>query len=227
MTTFKPTALSAGFALALALGLGGCSSEDAEAPTQPTAQDAVGDDTTAPETGDTGTPAAGDAGTQDAGDSANTGDAAEATPDGTTDGTSASTTGDATAQALQAIQTAEEEAGGTAYAIDDQDDDGSWEVDVVVGDRSVEVTVGADGSVVGTEDDDLDDDDRAGVDAATITLSEAIEQAVGEVGGHLDEAELDEDDGSHFWDVSLDGTDRGDDIEVTVSVTGEVLEIEN
>lgn len=217
MTTTKTTTLSAGFALALALGLGGCSSDDAQTPTQPAAQDAVGDDATSPQTDGTGTQDAGDTGTQDA--AATTGDAAAATPDGVT--------GDVTAAALQAIETAEGEAGGTAYAIDDQEVDGSWEVDVVVDDRSVEVTVSADGGVVGTEDDDLDDDDRAGLDAATITLGEAIGVAVGEVGGHLDDAELDEDNGTHFWDVSLDGTDRGDDIEVKVSVTGEVLEIED
>lgn len=222
MTATRTTALSAGFALALALGMGGCASDDAETPTQPATQDSVGDDGAPGDTGTTGE--AGDAETtgdaaDTATDPATTGDAAEATPDGSAD--------DVTAQALQAIETAEGEAGGTAYGIDDQEDDGSWEVDVAVGDRSVEVTVGADGSVTSTEDDDLDDDDRAGLDAATITLSEAIEQAVGEVGGHLDDAELDEDDGTHFWEVSLDGTDRGDDIEVKVSVAGEVLEIDD
>lgn len=128
---------------------------------------------------------------------------------------------------MQAIAAAEDEAGGTAYEIDDQEQDGSWEVDVAVGDRSVEVTVDADGAVTRTDDDDLDGDDRAGLDAATITLVEAIELAIGEVGGVLDDAELEEDDGTHYWEVSLDGTDRGDDVEVKVSVTGEVLETDD
>lgn len=136
--------------------------------------------------------------------------------------------GDLTAFALAAIDTAEAETGGVAYEIDDQDDDGTWEVDVRVDDRSVEVTVSADGRTVeGTEDDDLDDDDRAGLDAATITLQEAIEAAVAEAGGVLDDAELKEEDGSHRWEVSLDGTDRGDDVEVLVSVTGEVLGLDD
>lgn len=204
MTTSKTVALPASLVLALALGLGGCSSDDEETPAQPTAQDQTGEDGATQETEEAGT----------------TEGAAEATPD--------RDAGDVTAQALQAIQVAEAEAGGTAYEIDDQDDDGSWEVDVAAGDRSVEVTVGADGTVTETEDDDdLDGDDRAGLDAATITLSEAIELAVDEVGGHLDDAELDEDDGTHYWEVSLDGTDRGDDVEVKVSVTGEVLETDD
>ena len=134
---------------------------------------------------------------------------------------------DLTAVALTAVATAEAETDGTAYEIDDQDDDGTWEVDVRVDDRSVEVTVAADGTAVeSTEDDDLDDDDRAALDAATITLAEAVELAVAEVGGVLDDAELEEEDGSFFWEVTLDGTESGDDVEVKVSVTGEILQTE-
>ncbi|WP_192498709.1 PepSY domain-containing protein [Ornithinimicrobium pratense] len=212
MTTSKTTALSASLALALALSLGGCSSDAAETPTPPAVQDSAGDDSATQETGD-------ESATQETGEAGTTVAPAEATPDGSD--------GDVTGQALQAVQVAEAEAGGTAYEIDDQQDDGSWEIDVAVDDRSVEVTVGHDGTVVETEDDDLDDDDRAGLDAATITMSEAIELAVAEVGGHLDDAELEEDDGTHYWEVSLGGTDRGDDVEVKVSMTGEVLEIDD
>ena len=134
-----------------------------------------------------------------------------------------------TALALSAIATAEDEVGGTAYAIDDQDDDGTWEIDLRVGDRSHEVTVAQDGAsgVEKNEEDDLDDDDRAGLDAATITIAEAIEIAIDEVGGVLDDAELGEDDGRHSFEVTLDGTDRGDDVDVKIDVaTGEVIEID-
>lgn len=92
------------------------------------------------------------------------------------------------------------------------------------GDRSVEVTVSPDGTTVeSTEEDDLDAEDRDALDAASITVVEAIEIAVGEVGGVLDDVELDEEDGTYAWEVTLDGTDSGDDVEVLVSVTGEVL----
>lgn len=128
-----------------------------------------------------------------------------------------------TAAGLAAVPTAEQAAGGVAYEIDDQDDDGTWQVDVRTGDTTVEVTVSADGTTaLDQKNDDLDDDDKAGLDAATITLGEAIQKAVDEVGGALDDAELDEENGQHYWKVSVD-TNQQDDVEVQVSVTGEIL----
>lgn len=220
MKTTKTTALSAAFALALTLGLGACSDEGAETTTPPAAEDTndnggdagdggdSGDDGTdgTDETGDDGT--GGDTGAGDTG-------AGDADPD------------DVTNQALDAISAAEQETGGIAYEIDDRNGSGTWEVDVAVDDRSVEVSIDADGAVVGTEDDDLDGDDRAGLEAATITLSDAIKLAIDEVGGYLDDAELEAEGGEHYWEVSLDGTDQGDDIEVKVSVTGEIVEIDD
>lgn len=214
MKTTKTTALTAAFALALTLGLGACSDDDADTPTQPAVQETTDDQATDEQTTDDGVDATGD-------------DAGATATDEAGAGTGSGDTADITAQALDAIAAAEEASGGVAYEIDDQEDDGSWEVDVAVDDRSVEVTVDANGTVVRTDDDDLDDDDRAGLAAATITLTEAIELAVAEVGGHLDDAELEEDDGQHYWEVSVDGTDQGDDIEVKVSVTGQILGIDN
>lgn len=206
MKTTKTTALTAAFALALTLGLGACSDDDTDTAAPPAAEETT-DGADAGGTGQDGT----------GGDADGTGDtgAGEAGPD------------DVTNQALDAIAAAEEEAGGTAYEIDDRNGSGTWEVDVAVDDRSVEVEIDADGAVVGTEDDDLDGDDRAGLEAATISLPDAIKLAIGEVGGYLDDAELEEEDGQHYWEVSLDGTDQGDDIEVKVSVTGEILEIDD
>ena len=135
---------------------------------------------------------------------------------------------DTTAVGLAAISTAEGATGGVAYEIDDQDDDGTWEVDVRVGDSSVEVKISADGTqVLGQENDDLDDNDRAGLDAASITLSDAIQTAVDHAGGTLDDAELDDNDNNqYYWEVSVD-TDQQDDIEVHVSVTGDIIEVDN
>lgn len=118
------------------------------------------------------------------------------------------------------VATAEDEAGGTAYEIDDQDEDGTWEVDVAKdGKTSVEVDVSADGSkVVSTDDDDdLDSEDRRALDAAKITVTEAVEAAMEEADGTFDDVELETEDGKHFWEVSLDGP-SGDDTEVRVDV---------
>lgn len=214
MKTTKKTALSAAFALALTLGLGACSDDDAETPAEPAVQETTDDGGDVDATGDD----AGDSGTGDDTDDTDVTGGSEDPGD----------TGDVTAQALEAIGVAEEASGGVAYEIDDEEDeDGGWEVDVAVDDRSVEVVVDASGVVVRTDNDDLDEDDRAGLEAATISLSEAIELAIAEVGGYLDDVELEEEDGEHYWEVALDGTDQGDDVEVKVSVTGEIVDIDD
>lgn len=217
----KPTnrTLTAALALTLALGLAACGTDDTPSvSTAGQAADEALDEATA------------DSSTDDTTDDESTDDdaAEETTGDDSAAATDAGTSDDLTAAALAAIATAEAEAGGTAYEIDDQDDDGTWEIDVRVGDRSVEVTVSADGTtVVETEDnDDLDSDDLAALDAATITLTEAIEIAINEVGGILDDAELESDDGEQGWDVTVD-TDAKDDVDVLVSVTGEVITVDN
>lgn len=204
MNTSRHHTVTTVLALTLSLGIAACSEDDptveppATDPSASTTEDAAPDEATA----DDATPDQGSAETSGAGEA----------------------TGDLTTTALTAIGTAEAEAGGTAYEIDDQDADGTWEVDVRVEDRSVEVTVSADGSrVERTEEDDLDDDDRAALDAATITLAEAIELAVSEAGGVLDDAELEgEDDGRpHHWEVTVDT--GGTETEVLVDVAGEIL----
>ena len=70
--------------------------------------------------------------------------------------------------------------------------------------------------------DDLDSDERAALDSAQITLADAIRTALEEVGGTLDDVELDEDGGTVAWEVSID-----DDVEVYVDITtGEVLRVD-
>src|SRR5699024_4025400 len=130
---------------------------------------------------------------------------------------------DVTGTVLAAIATAEAETGGTAYETDDQDSDGSWEINVRVDDGSLEVTVSDDGSeVIRTEEERLDPEDRDALDAATITIVDAIQIALEEVDGTLDDAELETDDGEQYWEVTID-LDDGHSVEVLVSVTGEVL----
>ncbi|GAA1721453.1 hypothetical protein GCM10009809_16390 [Isoptericola hypogeus] len=109
-----------------------------------------------------------------------------------------------TAAGLRAIVTAEKEAGGTAFAIDDPDRDNTWEVDVSTGKLSVEVEVSADGGeVVRTENDDLDADDRRAIADARYTIGQAIERTVAKAGGALEDAELDGDDGRYHWSVTV------------------------
>lgn len=129
---------------------------------------------------------------------------------------------DVTAAALTAIQTAESETGGIAYAIDDEDDDSRWEVEVSLDGLEVEVTLSADGTTVEStaDDDDLDADERQALQDMQVTLIEGIELAYAEFGGVLDDAELDEEDGRWTWEIDLGGAN--DDIHVDI-MTGEIV----
>lgn len=122
------------------------------------------------------------------------------------------------AAAVTAIATAEKAAGGKAYEIDDENDDQSWEVDVMVGDRSVEVKVSGDGRTVQgqTDDDDADDSDKARLARSKTTLVQGIEAALAEVPGALDDVDLDDENGVDVWKVTVDAADN-DDVEVYVA----------
>lgn len=120
---------------------------------------------------------------------------------------------------MAAIATAEKSLGGTAYEADDQDRDGTWEINIAVKDKGFEAKVSADGSEVVTKDDEesLDEDERAGLEAAEVTIVEAIETAMKEVDGTFDDAELEQKNGTHVWEVSIDTADG--DVDVLVDVT--------
>lgn len=124
-----------------------------------------------------------------------------------------------------AIDAVEKKTGGTVYEVDDEDGDGTWEVDVEKGSKTIDAEVTKDGKVsVDDEQDDLDDSsDRDGLKAAKISVVDAVGAALKETDGTLEEAELDEEGGKHFWRVTV-GTTSGDDREVHVDVvTGKVL----
>ncbi|GAA2090127.1 MULTISPECIES: PepSY domain-containing protein [Brevibacterium] len=166
-------------------------------------------------------------------------------PEGTESGGPASSlarSGELSA-ALAAVETAEQEAGGTAYdldfdeADDDDDDDDDdrddaddlreahWSVSGFDGDREWEVHVSEDGaSVLGTEEDRADDDDRREAEAASVTLVEALEAAVGDTPGTVDDASLDEEGGTLAWEISIypEGQDRSTDVYVDAE-SGEIV----
>lgn len=136
--------------------------------------------------------------------------------------------------AKAAIAAAEGEVDGTAYEVDfeeadddDDDDDDEqephWSVGVISGDREWEVRVSADGAdVLGTEEDDADSDDVSELDAATVTLEEAIDAAAEDTSGDLDDASLDDDNGTLYWEVSIypEGEQRSQDIDVDAESGG-------
>ena len=109
--------------------------------------------------------------------------------------------------AVRAITTAESVAGGRAFELDTDDD--QWQVHVAVGDREVEVRVSADGARADSPDatEELDADDDAALQATTTTLADAIRiaaaRAVG--GARVEEAALEQEDGTPVWSVDIAG----------------------
>lgn len=204
LRTARHATAPAALAVALTLVLTACGDDSEPAGDSPaateTTDDTATDDTS---TDDTSGDDDGDAGTPDP----------AATPE------------DLTAAALAAIATAEKEADGTAYAIDDPDRDATWEVDVAVSGRTVEVEVDIAGTkVVGTTEDDLDRDDRQALADAKVSISEAIERTMAQADGTFDDAELDEDDNRYRWSVSVERAPR-DSIDYLVDLqTGKVTQ---
>ncbi|MDR7233254.1 PepSY domain-containing protein [Agrococcus sp. BE272] len=145
---------------------------------------------------------------------------ASGSPEATPGGAAASMEG-----ALAAIALAERETGAVAYELDDEDDDGSWEVELAEGTTQVSVHVSGDGAtVLSTErDDEVDGDDRAALDAAGISLADAIEAAAAEAGGApLDETTFEDDGDGQAWQVKFD-----DELEVYVAVAdGSILRVD-
>lgn len=210
MSTSIRTPLALAAALALALPLAACGSDDAEAPAGP----------------------------------AVTGGAEEATPgaDGSDGSEQSSTTapdepgatdtdqpgaadGNLNAGAERAIALAEDEVGGTAFELDLEDDGpGQWEVSVAVDDEEHVVYVDLAGEELlrSAQVGPLDREHRAGLDAATISITEAIAIALDEADGIVDDVDLDDENGVLVWEVSID-----DVAEVTIDVaTGEVLQVD-
>lgn len=194
--TLVPTAAL----LALALPLAACGSEDddvSQPPVAPGPQETTDDATQEP------------------------------TEDGTTDDATPEDTGgdDVNAGAFAAIDLAESEAGGTAFELDREGDGpGHWEVSVAVDGAEIEVDVDLTGTeVLGTDPDgDLSPDEIAGLDLAEVSMAQAIQIALDEVGGVVDEVDLEEGRNTVAWEVEMEG-----DIDVYVDVvTGEILEID-
>ncbi|PRZ04159.1 putative membrane protein YkoI [Isoptericola sp. CG 20/1183] len=190
------TAGLAAIALTLGLTLAACSDDAPD--------DASTDGSTAPAAPTDDAPAT-DAPADESDDAAEGDGAADASEgSGSGDEAAAEGIGDRTTTALAALATAESEAGGTAFAIDDDDAATSWEVDVAVDGGTVEVTVdGAGTEVLATAEDDLDSEDRDALDGATVGLAEAIQRVVGQSGGTLEDADLDADGSQARWSVSI------------------------
>lgn len=151
------------------------------------------------------------------------------------DDTSGSSDGGASASASQqrggslddaraAVETAEAENGGTAHSLDF--DNGRWEIDVIADGSEWEYDISQDGSTVerADEDRDEDDDDRRELEQAEVSLVEALEIALEDTPGTIDDIDLDEDDGTLRWDVSIHPEAGGGEQEIEVdAASGDIV----
>ena len=121
----------------------------------------------------------------------------------------------------------EKDAGGIIVAVDADDDDRTWEVDVVVGEEVKELDVTADGDITET-DRESDPEDVQKAKEAEVTAQQALDTArEGRDGVTLDEMDLDDDNGTLQWEVGFDREDGSDGPEVEIDATsGEVLTVD-
>ena len=141
---------------------------------------------------------------------------------------SGSATGQADEPAYAVIDAVLEKYGdGIIVEVDANDDDTTWEVDVVVGEEVKELDVTADGDITETDrESDLEDVQKA--KDAEVTAQQALDTArEGRDGVTLDEMDLDDDNGTLQWEVGFDREDGSDGPEVEIDATsGEVLTVD-
>lgn len=111
-----------------------------------------------------------------------------------------------------------EHADGIIIDIDREDDTEAYEIDVVVGEEVLELDVDTAAGEVRESDRDNDDaEDVRRAQEATVTISDAITQALeAHPDGVLDEASLEDEDGRLEWQIDLDDVERNDLTEFTV-----------
>ena len=139
-----------------------------------------------------------------------------------------SATGQADEPAYAVIDAVLERHGdGIIVAVDADDDDTTWEVDVVVGEEVKELDVTADGDITET-DRDSDPEDVQKAKEAEVTAQQALDTArEGRDGVTLDEMDLEDDNGTLQWEVGFDREDGSDGPEVEIDATsGEVLTVD-
>lgn len=232
---------SATFATAIAVALAGCGDDDNEPLGDvPTVGNDTEDDTgEAPDEGSdtgeaTGAPDDADAtGAADAGEGGDaTDDPTEATDEGDDStegpgGVDASALEGQNAAAYAAIELAEQEVGGVAYELDDEDDGSAWKVDVNVDGTDHEVTVNGEGTEVisSSSDGAVDSDDLGKLQVVTLNILDALVLASEEVSGDVVAIDLNTENGVVVWEIEFE--DGQIDREVYLNAqSGEVVKVE-
>ena len=146
--------------------------------------------------------------------------------DGSSNDAAAPTKGGSKDNALKAIDTAEKEIGGKVVDLDWDDDKSGWDVEVVKGNKSHEIEISPDGSKITNRDEveDIDSDDRREYDAIKVDIRKAIETALKDTPGGLDDVSVDEEQGQIMWEVDVYPEGGGSDVTIYIDVkSGKIL----
>ena len=118
---------------------------------------------------------------------------------------------------LEAVETAYP--GAIIVEIEREDDGASYEAELVHEQQLHELNVTVEGEI-SVEEVDPEDDDIARVTQVTVSIMDALRQALGEhQNAALESIELEEDDGRVYWEVELKG-DQGNEIELEIAAIG-------
>ena len=145
--------------------------------------------------------------------------------------TSADDTGTDTASADEALSAADvveaalEEVPGDAVGLSMDREDGDAEVTVLREDGTgaeVEVDL-ANGSILQVREESLDNDEQP---APTVSIVEAMDTALGEVDGTVDDADLGTNFGDRVWEITVVDTDNREQEVKIDAETGDVIGVE-
>lgn len=194
-------------AAVLAVGLSACGDNGTE--TQSPAVTVPAGPTSTQDGGAAGSAAPGDteAPTPETTESTSDDDGADETSEAAQTGAAGSLE-DAADARNQALELVNNETGGQGVVIDqERDDDGKWEIDVLVDNTVHDVEI-RDGQAKLDGTDDADDDDRAAA-AAKVTIDDAIKAALEHTPGTLKDASWDDDDHGR-WEIDVRRDDNKD-----------------
>lgn len=200
-------------AIALAITLGACSSQNDPAPveSEPTST------TTTSEA------------TQSSSDDDRDDDADDTAESGDDDQASAASGVSSNEQALAAVAAAEGVNGGRAYSLETNHQRSEWKVKVVEGNEGRIYVIDQSGNVVRNEiDDDFDEDDKHVTDAGIISLADAVKAALAErPDGYLESADFDDnDDNKFYFEVELENEAGGDLAEFDIDAESGAVTVE-
>ncbi|WP_407650011.1 PepSY domain-containing protein [Enteractinococcus fodinae] len=104
--------------------------------------------------------------------------------------------------------------------VEQEDDGASYEVELVHEQQLYELEVTPDGEIT-VDEVDSDDEDIQRASQVTVSLRDALRQAVAQhQGATLESIELEEEDGSLYWEVELKDV-QGEEVEFKIAAAGE------